>query len=249
LSTFKTFSISVLKIACGLAAAAILLGLLAWGIVAYRERSEERANAPLAALRTWPVVTVDVLEEAHFSLRTVWRDTHIYYQFELVGYPSSIRRARDRVPEAAFTLYFSDKDGFRLFEHRVPLAEMTGIVGSDGQPVSLSWKGDEYLNVDLYRRAQTWEFVWSGISTTPEAAPPREPSRNLVPRPAAAKWHDVSLWRNLVQGASKDDVRRILGDAGKVSESGYSTIWYYGYPLGGEVMFGRDGKVESWTEP
>lgn len=48
---------------------------------------------------------------------------------------------------------------------------------------------------------------------------------------------------------SKDDVTRILGAPGKVSDLGFQVTWYYGYPSGGEVTFGQDDKVTSWSEP
>lgn len=48
---------------------------------------------------------------------------------------------------------------------------------------------------------------------------------------------------------SKGEVERILGTPEKVTDLGFQIMWYYGYPLGGEVRFDRDGKLESWSEP
>jgi hypothetical protein len=108
--------------------------------------------------------------------------------------------------------------------------------------------------LDLYRRAATWELSWSGFSpasapwapVTPPADP--IPSRKPVP-PAKPRWKDLSLWRGLSHGISKEGVARILGAPGKVTDLGFQVTWYYGYPLGGEVTFGKDGKVTSWSEP
>jgi hypothetical protein len=33
---------------------------------------------------------------------------------------------------------------------------MTQVIDADGQTGGLSWKGDEFINVDLYRRAANW---------------------------------------------------------------------------------------------
>lgn len=131
----KRFTISVLKVACGIVLATLILGLVVWGVVTFRERSEEAANAPLATLKTWPEVAVDALAGTKFHLRTVWRNGSIYYQFDVQGYPPVLRQTRERETEAAFNINFLDKDGFRLFEHRLALAETTSAVGPDGQPV------------------------------------------------------------------------------------------------------------------
>jgi len=67
----------------------------------------------------------------------------------------------------------------------------------------------------------------------------------LIITVARPKWRDVSLWRGLSHGISKDDVKRILGEPGKVADLGGMIIWYYGYPSGGQVTFGQDGRLES----
>jgi len=250
---FKRFMISVLKVAGGIVLASLMLGLIVWAVVTFRERSEAAANAPLAALKTWPEVAVDALAGTKFHLRTVWRNGSIYYQFDVQGYPPVLRQTREHEGQAAFNINFLDKDGFRLFDHRLALAETTAAVGADGQPGGLSWKGDEFMNVDLYRRAAIWELSWSGFSLASPPDPitlpaPSIPLRKPVP-PAMLRWKDVSLWRGLSHGISKDDVTRILGAPEKVSDLGFQVTWYYGYPLGGEVTFGKDGRVESWSEP
>jgi len=250
----KTFTISVLRLACGIVLATLILGLAVWGVVAFRERSEEAANAPLATLRTWPEVTVDALAGTKFHLRTVWRNRSIYYQFDVQEYPPVLRQTREHETQAAFNINFLDKDGFRLFEHRLALTDMTAAVGADGQPGGLSWKGDEFMmNVDLYRRAASWELSWSGFSLA-SAPDPITPSAASIPSrkpvsPARPRWKDVSVWRGLSHGMSQDDVKRILGAPEKVVDLGFQVTWHYGYPLGGEVTFGKDGKVESWSEP
>jgi len=154
---------------------------------------------------------------------------------------------------SCFIITFLDKDGFRLFEHTTPVTEMAAAVGADGQPTGLSWKGDEFKDVGLYRRATSWELSWSGFPPASAIEPTTSPA-TLIPlrkpvSPASPRWQDVSLWRGLSHGISRDDVKRILGEPGKVSDLGFQVTWYYGYPSGGEVTFGKDGMVQSWSEP
>jgi hypothetical protein len=252
---FKRFTISVLKVACGIVLATLILGLVVWGGVTFRERSEEAANAPLATLKKWPEVTVSALADMKFQLQTVWRKGSIYYQFNVQGYPPELRHTLEHETQAAFNVNFVDKDGFRIFEHRLALAEMSSTIGGDGQPVGMLWKGDQVMDVDLYRRAAAWELSWSGFSSASASdSPVTPPAASIPPRrpvsPARLKWQDITLWRRLSHGLSEDDVKRILGEPGKVSDYGSFVTWYYGsYPSGGEVTFDKDGTVRSWSEP
>jgi hypothetical protein len=122
---FKRFAIAVLKLACGIGVVALVLSMAAWGIIALRERTEEAANLPLATLKTWPEVTVTALANTKFRLRTVWRTGNMYYQFEVQGYPPVLHQTREHENQAAFAIGFLDRDGFRLFQHRLALADMS----------------------------------------------------------------------------------------------------------------------------
>jgi outer membrane protein assembly factor BamE (lipoprotein component of BamABCDE complex) len=57
---------------------------------------------------------------------------------------------------------------------------------------------------------------------------------------------DRTQWRKLHIGMSKDDVKKLLGDPGKVSASKYYELWYYG---AGGVTFDKKGHVDAWIEP
>lgn len=57
---------------------------------------------------------------------------------------------------------------------------------------------------------------------------------------------DRSQWRKLQRGMSKDDVKKLIGEPGKVSVGKYYEFWYYG---GGSVTFDSKGRLDSWNEP
>jgi hypothetical protein len=75
------------------------------------------------------------------------------------------------------------------------------------------------------------KLAWAGQSTQNSAQAPKE---------------DRSQWRKLQRGMSKDDVKRLIGEPGKVSVSKYYEFWYYG---GGSVTFDAKGRLDSWNEP
>jgi outer membrane protein assembly factor BamE (lipoprotein component of BamABCDE complex) len=61
-----------------------------------------------------------------------------------------------------------------------------------------------------------------------------------------APKEDRSQWRKLQRGMSKDDVKKLIGEPGKVSVAKYYEFWYYG---GGNVTFDSKGRLDSWNEP
>ncbi len=83
-------------------------------------------------------------------------------------------------------------------------------------------------------------FVSSGLVTA---------SRLAVRSPETAgpaSNDDKSQWRKLQRGMSKDDVKKLLGEPGKVSVSKYYEFWYY---AGGSVTFDSKSRLDSWNEP
>lgn len=252
LAAAKRIVTSILKIAAAITAAGLALGLIAWAIFAIAEHVEKVQLAPLAQAKTWPKVKVAVFGDTTFRLRTKWRDGQIYYQFSCDSYPEAVREARDR-GGATFNLVFADKDGFDVFSHSVPLNDVSGVIGEDGATQALSWSGNEYISADQYGRLADWRIGWNGISTEPKQqrlvapiAPNPIGGRRVDERP---KWRVTAQWRKLRQGQSKSDVEQLLGPAGKIDELGFESKWYYGYPSGGEVEFGSNGLVDSWSEP
>jgi outer membrane protein assembly factor BamE (lipoprotein component of BamABCDE complex) len=61
-----------------------------------------------------------------------------------------------------------------------------------------------------------------------------------------ASKDDKSQWRKLQRGMSKDDVKKLLGEPGKISVSKYYEFWYY---AGGSATFDSKGRLDSWNEP
>jgi hypothetical protein len=244
---FKKFATAVFKIAVGLALAVVLLALLAWGVVNFRQYSQDAANAPLVKVKTWPEQTG--ISGSKFSLQTVWRNGRIYYRLVVSGYPPSFQRARDSGNGAVFIISFLDKDGFQLFQRQVNISEMTEAVDTLGKPGGLSWKGDETTDSDLYRRAAALEVSWAGFPSA-DAMPAQVPT-SLPPdhKGSAPAWRNVARWRSLRQGMSQEEVKQRLGAPGKIDNMGFSVMWWYGYPMGGSVTFDSNGAVTSWSEP
>jgi hypothetical protein len=49
---------------------------------------------------------------------------------------------------------------------------------------------------------------------------------------------------------TKDEVRKLLGEPGKIQTFGTAgAFWYYPDFGGGRVKFGGQGTVESWSKP
>jgi hypothetical protein len=61
-----------------------------------------------------------------------------------------------------------------------------------------------------------------------------------------ASKDDKGQWRKLQRGMSKDDVKKLLGEPGKISVSKYYEFWYY---AGGSATFDSKGRLDSWNEP
>jgi len=67
---------------------------------------------------------------------------------------------------------------------------------------------------------------------------------------ASPKWQDKASWRRLQKGMSKEDVRTILGEPGKIDTTlFFMEKWYYPSISGGRVIFDEKGIVKGWSEP
>jgi len=137
------------------------------GYMVWQNR-ETAKNASLAQPRTWPAIRIEALENAELKLSTMWREGALHYQLSIDGYPKIILATRDirkdRVSSAMrpeFTIEFLDENGFKLFEHEIPLNKMAKIVNAKGQGVGLEAKGHTYLTAETYRRAASWNITWN----------------------------------------------------------------------------------------
>jgi hypothetical protein len=62
-------------------------------------------------------------------------------------------------------------------------------------------------------------------------------------------WKRRENWRSLRRGMTELDAKGLLGEPHKIDAYSTWAVWYYNPPFGGNVRFGRDGRVDSWSEP
>lgn len=249
------FLIGTLKIAVALFLVVIaLIGVyIGWNSV--QDSRQKATNAPLAEAKAWPPIIIDALENTRFSLVTMWRDGHLYYQFTVSGYPKAIelvRRHSQKVSlgDQILVISFLDRNGFNVYSHEVKLSSMTLEVDSKGQGKGLNLNSNTYMTAEDYRGALKWEVGWN-FPTSVELPPsaPVQAAPAAKPKPESPKWRNVALWRKLDRQMSKEEVQKLLGPPTKIVSANVLTFWHYGYPLGGQVVFDRGGAIHSWREP
>ena len=84
-------------------------------------------------------------------------------------------------------------------------------------------------------------FTFVSCSLLSAIPSPSTPQQNTT-----SSRDDKTQWRKLQRGMSKDDVRKLIGEPGKVSVGKYFEFWYY---AGGDVSFDSKGRLDSWDEP
>jgi hypothetical protein len=67
----------------------------------------------------------------------------------------------------------------------------------------------------------------------------------ILQKPAGSLPADLSSWRQLSKGLSRDQVRSILGEPRRINGGAFET-WSY---QGGSYVVFYIGKVDSWSEP
>ena len=72
-----------------------------------------------------------------------------------------------------------------------------------------------------------------------------QPAQNRTSSPTATG----NKWRQLENGLTPDQVRRIFGEPDRVDSSGPMQMWYYGKAINGGRIDFYDGKVHGWSEP
>lgn len=160
MSNLKSFFAATLKISVAIALAILLLAITGWGIYSFNQYRENERNAPLGTPRNWATITVPSLNNSVFRLSTVWREEQLSYQFEMIGFPSSLETAIN-TGNASFTIIFLDENGFKLEEHKIYGNEIIRVIDEKGKSAGISSKGYTYLSPDAYRKAQSWDVTWS----------------------------------------------------------------------------------------
>lgn len=61
---------------------------------------------------------------------------------------------------------------------------------------------------------------------------------------------DRAVWRSLKVGMTKDEIRDVLGEPGRIAAGEVLIFWYWNYPNGGSVTFDeRTGRATNISEP
>ncbi len=66
---------------------------------------------------------------------------------------------------------------------------------------------------------------------------------------ALARWKDPATWALLKIGMSWSQVTGILGAPGDKTTGVFGDVWFYPDSSGGRVVFDRDSRVASWSQP
>ena len=106
---------------------------------------------------------------------------------------------------------------------------------------------------DLLRRIEVLERRLSALESRFVGSDDRAPKPLPIepPAPPSAAWMDISNWRQLRRGDTRDKVRRLLGEPRRIECSVYRETWSYdkrGIQNPAQVEFQED-KVSEWREP
>jgi hypothetical protein len=66
---------------------------------------------------------------------------------------------------------------------------------------------------------------------------------------ALARWKDPATWSLLKIGMSWSQVSGLLGSPGDKTTGVFGDVWFYPDSSGGRVVFDRDSRVASWSQP
>jgi outer membrane protein assembly factor BamE (lipoprotein component of BamABCDE complex) len=66
---------------------------------------------------------------------------------------------------------------------------------------------------------------------------------------ALARWKDPATWSLLKIGMSWSQVTGLLGSPGDKTTGVFGDVWFYPDSSGGRVVFDRDSRVSSWSQP
>jgi hypothetical protein len=149
------------NISVGRGLTGLLLILIVSGCSQWSDAQERRATERLAEKKYWPTEIIGY--KLAVTVATAWRDGRALYEAELRAYSGDSNSLTD---DASLTLVFSDVDGFKLWEKRIPFADMTRMVDSSNvvTGTGFSWSGGDFVAADTYQRAAVMGVVWSSVS-------------------------------------------------------------------------------------
>jgi len=95
----------------------------------------------------------------------------------------------------------------------------------------------------------------AALAVAPATAPaaPADHMIHLTPAVpssvALARWKDPATWSLLKIGMSWSQVTGVLGSPGDKTTGVFGDVWFYPDSSGGRVVFDRDSRVASWSQP
>jgi hypothetical protein len=86
------------------------------------------------------------------------------------------------------------------------------------------------------------------------ALTPAQAAGQVTPPPvpssvSLSRWKDPAAWSLLKVGMSWSQVTAVLGSPGDKTTGVFGDVWFYPDSSGGRVVFDRDSRVSSWSQP
>jgi hypothetical protein len=156
-----------LKIAVAIVLSIVALSILG-GIAAYIYENHQKSKAtPYEVVKRW---SFDATEPLGLKLtgKTKLVDNSMYIDLLFSGNPPYLKYASNR-PDAnrQITIYFKDKDGFKVYEKSIGLHEFTTMVDK-GTPVGLAFEFDVFMALDTYARFDHIDLTWNLDTAEPK---------------------------------------------------------------------------------
>ena len=93
----------------------------------------------------------------------------------------------------------------------------------------------------------------AALAAAPATAAPSDHMIHVTPAVpssvALARWKDPATWSLLKIGMSWSQVTGLLGSPGDKTTGVFGDVWFYPDSSGGRVVFDRDSRVASWSQP
>lgn len=131
---------------------------------AVAEETPTSHDSILGRTKNWPDQSVPVQGDSalKLSLRTLWRDGRVFYQFT-VSPARRLERVLRRSSRfgASFTINLEDAGGFCMLEIEVPVNEMSRIVDNKGDPISFEANSSIAGARDVYASTTRTRISWT----------------------------------------------------------------------------------------